>query len=144
MRDLLRVPIVGALLLLAAPGCAARADATQKQIGDLERQVSRLRADVAILTDRLDLASRARQPEAAPRAASEPAPGAAMVDADKPQLAVVTLAPEEPPPQAGAAKDAAPKGPNPVLRNTMSGGVEARDGGRATLYDDGKKPGGKR
>lgn len=142
MRVLLRVPAVGALLL-AASGCAAGADATHKQIGDLERQVSRLRADVAILTDRLDLASRARQPEAAPRAPA-PEQAAAMVDADKPQLAVVTLAPEDPPAPAAAVKDAAPKGPNPVLRNTMSGGVEARDGGRATLYDDGKKPGGKR
>jgi hypothetical protein len=132
--------ILVSLAALGATGCAG-SDATKKQLADLELQVSRLKADVAVLSDRLDLGSRNRQAreDSAPKPAPEAVPAAA--DDDRPPLEVVTLAPD-PPPKAPVAAAQPPKKPepNPVLRNTALGGVEAKDGQKATLYDSGKKP----
>jgi hypothetical protein len=106
-----------AALLLGACSCAGSSDAMQKELSDIRSELVRLRAQTAILTDRLDsMETAARRVSAAPRAPVQE-------DPDRPALEVVHLAPE---PRASAPPQASAEAPadRPSPR-------QAQDGGRA-------------
>jgi hypothetical protein len=121
-----------AALLLGACSCAGGSDAMQKELSDIRSELVKLRAQNAILTDRLDsIETIARRPPA-------PRPAPPAEDSDRPSLEVVRLGPETPAsapanagkPRPGAepqAQDGAPAEPaadssaggsRPVIRLT--------------------------
>lgn len=137
---------VGLAVLALGGGCASTADGTHKQLAELDAQVTKLRAETAILADRLEMLSRKRADGPAAQPSAEARPGPAPTSSDRPELEVVTLAPEpEPPPPALAKSPKSPDGKagaaeNPVLRNSPTGRVEMRENGKTVVYDGAKLP----
>jgi hypothetical protein len=127
-------------LVAALAGCAGD-DAAAKRLGELEREVQKLRATNVALDDRVE-ALEERGAGTATADDGEAAPAAAD---DRPALAVVRLAPEPEigapeAPQPGAATVAAPEdndGMRPVIRG------DARGVERVDEPVDGSKPGAK-
>lgn len=105
-----------ALALAALAGCAPEKNTTTARLDDLQREISRLKANNIALAERLD-AVEAATPEAAQEDASLEALGQSEPEAadQRPHLDVVRLAPkpeEEPPPETpstalGGAEDPA-------------------------------------
>jgi hypothetical protein len=91
--------------LAFALGCGGEHDATEKQLGELRAEISRLRAGESSLRERLDTIdiernALARGPSMAPPVspatpASPTAPAARAGDRDRPDLDVVRLSPSE-------------------------------------------------
>jgi hypothetical protein len=89
-----------AILALSA-GCAGERDATEKQLAELHREVARLRAVEASLTERVGMleverGASGKSAPAADRVGSTGAvPPAAGADRDRPELDVVRMSPSE-------------------------------------------------
>jgi hypothetical protein len=81
-----------ATLCLATTACSATKDELTKQIDEVKREMTTLRAENAALKDRLDLLE--TEPKTESVAASEPK---SQASGDRPKLEVVHLTPEEPP-----------------------------------------------
>jgi len=133
MRICHALPLV---LALALPACAGETAAMRKELGSLREELGRVRAQNNLLTARIEtLEIQTRRLAQAPTATTTPAPAAAStssVDADRPSLDVVRLAPAEP--TSEAPKRASPDmkvdvaddgAPRPVLRSTGRGDVTA-------------------
>ncbi len=90
-------------LLVLGVGCGGEHDAMDKQIGEMQAEISRLRAGQSALRERLDTIDieRGALAKGAPRAAPAPTSGAPPVpmvrasDRDRPDLDVVHLSPSE-------------------------------------------------
>ena len=113
-----------ALVLAAAlsVGCGGSRDGTEKQIADLRAELTRVRADTAAMSERLDNLeiAKGRLHTAGASAAGSPA--------DRPDLEVVRLTPEAP---AGPEESDA-EGPRTVIRSAGGGAVVEDSGaGRA-------------
>ncbi|AUX39188.1 uncharacterized protein SOCE26_005700 [Sorangium cellulosum] len=113
---------MGLSLAALAAGCGGGRDGVERQLSELRAEIVRVRADNAVLADRLGALERAR---VAARS-SAPAPAAApSEEPDRPDLEVVRLAPDgdgaRPPVLRGTAGDVAvdeapgdlPPGPSP-------------------------------
>ncbi|WP_437317709.1 MULTISPECIES: hypothetical protein [unclassified Sorangium] len=112
MRIGLGIGSMGLALAALAAGCGGGRDAVEQQLAELRAELVRVRADNAVLADRVGSLERAR---VAPRVAARPdeaEPRAASPEElDRPDLEVVRLAPED----DGARP--------PVLRSTANGVV---------------------
>jgi hypothetical protein len=121
--------LAGALIALAA--CGTAEDATEKQLSQLRSEIVRLRANHAVLVQRLEAIEISR----AAAAKAEPAQGAAP-QIDRPTLEVVRLGPgAAASPEAEAVEAEPESGERIVLRSTKGGGVveeRIRDGAPAT------------
>ncbi|WP_437307459.1 hypothetical protein [Sorangium sp. So ce388] len=107
---------MGLSLAALAAGCGGGRDAIDQQLSELRAELVRVRAENAVLADRvgsLEL-SRGGPRGAAERPAAAEARAASPEEPDRPDLEVVRLAPEP------AADDAAR---SPVLRSTANGVV---------------------
>lgn len=110
------LPLTAAALAALALGCGGGHDAVERQLAELRAELVRVRAENAVLTERvvsLELSrgaagGPARSPEAEARAASP----SSDEEPDRPELEVVRLVPE--------GGDGAPP---PVLRSTAGGVV---------------------
>lgn len=126
-------------LPLAALGCGASRDATEKELAALHAEVARLRASQAAMTERLDnleIARGAFQKGAAPAAA--PQPSAPPEGADRPDLSVVRLSPSE------GDGDVDKGGPRPMIRAVGSDGSIQRGNKKTKNDKKGIRPAGKR
>ncbi|WP_437647742.1 hypothetical protein [Sorangium sp. So ce362] len=112
MRTGLGICSMGLTLAALSAGCGGGRDAVGQQLSELRAELVRVRADNAVLSDRVGSLERSR---AAPRGAARPGEAAARAAApeepDRPDLEVVRLAPED-----GGARP-------PVLRSTAKGVV---------------------
>ncbi|WP_437968250.1 hypothetical protein WMF04_02665 [Sorangium sp. So ce260] len=112
MRTGLGICSMGLTLAALAAGCGGGRDAVEQQLSELRAELVRVRADNAVLADRVGSLERSR---VAPRAAARPdaaeARAAAPEEPDRPDLEVVRLGPED----DGVRP--------PVLRSTASGVV---------------------
>jgi hypothetical protein len=138
---------VGLAVLAMGSGCATGGgDAVHKQLAELDAQVTKLRAESAILADRLEMLSRKKGDGPGAPASAEPRPSPSPVSSDRPELEVVTLAPEPEPAAPAQAKSPKTQGgkaappENPVLRNSPTGRVEMRENGKTVVYDGAKVP----
>ncbi|XXX77746.1 hypothetical protein WMF30_03090 [Sorangium sp. So ce134] len=115
MRIGLGIGSMGLALAALAAGCGGGRDAVEQQLSELRAELVRVRAENAVLADRVGSLERSRV--AAPRGAARPDAAAAEGRApapeelDRPDLEVVRLAPED----DGARP--------PVLRSTANGVV---------------------
>jgi hypothetical protein len=131
MRKLPTATWVGLAIAALAAGCGGNSDALERQIAGMRSELVKMRAEQAVLTDRLAAIERSgRSPQ--PRAAGRPSPAGP----DRPALEVVRLEPGAAPPdrpelmvQAVAPPGAEPQpddeGARPLLRSTPDGGVIA-------------------
>lgn len=133
------------MIAALAAGCGGSSDATERQLGEMRADLVKMRADHAVLADRLEALERAER-AGAPRAQAAAEPRRPS-SSDRPDLEVVRLVPAPdadppppaaPPPTPRSARDAATEssvgptelpemadGPRPVLRSTRDGGVTA-------------------
>lgn len=110
-----RLLLLPVALLACCAGCGGERDATAKQIDELRAEVSRLRANQAALTERLDAVDlqRGTFAKGGPAAEPVPAPQPASTrpgDRDRPELDVVRLSPSE------GDGDADSGAPRPVIK----------------------------
>ncbi|HTN88203.1 MAG TPA: hypothetical protein VL242_31200 [Sorangium sp.] len=106
---------MGLSLAALAAGCGGGRDAIDQQLSELRAELVRVRAENAVLADRVGSLELSRGgPRGAERPAATEARAAAPEEPDRPDLEVVRLAPEP------AADDAAR---SPVLRSTANGVV---------------------
>jgi len=139
---------IGLVIAALAAGCGGSSDAMERQLGEMRADLVKMRADHAVLADRLEALERAERAEraGAPRAQAAAEPRRPS-SSDRPDLEVVRLVPASdadppppaaPPPPPRSAHDAATEssvgptelpemadGPRPVLRSTRDGGVTA-------------------
>jgi tol-pal system protein YbgF len=107
-------------VLFAAPGlvsCAGARDATDKELSELRSDLAKLRSDQSRTQERLDALEIARGGLHSGAAVSDAVPAPRPVDSDRPDLAVVRLAPETDPDDPDADT------PRPVVRSVGSGGT---------------------
>lgn len=145
------VAAVSALLVASLPGCGGERDAAGKQLEALRAEIVKLRAETAILGDRLRVLERAPEERrgatgvtsaggAASAAGGGQGVAASSAEDDRPALEVVRLVPEGPEAGGRGAKgsfaaaldDAAAleveeddEEPRPLLRSVKGGGVVA-------------------
>jgi anti-sigma factor RsiW len=128
--------------LFALPGCGAEArDATSKELSALTAEISKLRAEQASISERLEAIERGKLPAPAapepekaadPAAAAPPTPATRSLDDDRPALDVVRLGPTGDD-SADGDGDIDADGPRTVLRSGASGIiVEEQSGPGAT------------
>lgn len=111
--------MLGAALLA---GCGGSADVTEKQLAEIRSELTRLRADSAAMSERLDNLEIAK-------GRLSTGPGAPGPSADRPDLEVVRLTPQAP---GGAEDEADVDGARTVIRSAGGGAVvEDSGGGRA-------------
>lgn len=136
MRIRLGACFMGLAIAALTAGCGAGADATERQLSELRAELARMRAEGAVLSERLDAVERTR----GPRGATAPRRGAG--EPDRPALDVVRLDPSaraadaaRPSPpldddalEPAADDDLAADAPRPVLRSGRSGEVVAEIG----------------
>jgi hypothetical protein len=136
--------VLGLAACSGVVGCASGGDASRKQLDDLAREVTRLKAAVVVLEEQSALTQRrGAVAPAPPEAPPVEAPSASPAPpSDRPELEVVTLAPTQPTVALAAPATPTP-GANPTLRNTPDGRMEGRSDGRATVYEA-PKAGGKK
>jgi hypothetical protein len=97
-------------------GCGEQKDATDKQLAALRAEIIKVRADTAVLADRLNALELARDGfRGGARPQNAATGGAPEPEPDRPELDVVRLAPES-------------DGNRPVLRSTAGGVVIEGDG----------------
>lgn len=145
-------PLLCALSLALLTACAGSHDASEKQLNDLRSEIVKLRAQTAILTERLDAVEIAqgtfRGAKPGDKSATADAPTkTGGIAGDRPDLTVVKLRPEPPPEQPAAAGDVEPdEGPRPVIRSVGGGAVVEDKAGSDSSSDTslsrdrGKKP----
>jgi hypothetical protein len=108
-------------VLFAAPAlvsCGGASDATEKELSELRSDLTKLRSDQARTQERLDVLEIARGALRSDGAAATDAPQAPRpIDPDRPDLAVVRLAPDVDPDDPDADT------PRPVVRSVGSGGT---------------------
>jgi tol-pal system protein YbgF len=118
-------------VLFATPGlvsCGGARDATEKELSELRSDLTKLRSDQSRTQERLDALEIARGALRSGAAASDAPPASKPIDPDRPDLAVVRLAPETDPDDTDADT------PRPVVRSVGSGGtiVERGTKGKTT------------
>lgn len=139
--------------LVALPACGGGHDASEKQLNELRSEIVKLRAQTAVLTERLDAVEIAqgtfRGARAGDKSAGADAPAKPGGSAgDRPDLTVVKLRPEPPPEPAPAGEAEPDEGPRTVIRSVGGGAVvEDKGGGDSSAdapapssRDRGKKP----
>lgn len=105
-------------VVFAVPGlvsCGGARDATEKELSELRSELTKLRSDQARAQERLDALEIARGSLRSEAASSDVVPPR-PVDPDRPDLAVVRLAPDADPDDTDADT------PRPVVRAVGSGG----------------------
>lgn len=131
--------MLGALVTL--PACGGGQDASSMQLDALRAEIVKLRAETAILTERLDAVEIAQGNFRGSKAASAPpSSGAAPRESanDRPDLTVVKLAPDAP--AEPASDDAnAEDAPRPVIRS-VGGGAVIEDRATSRPKDDEPEP----
>jgi hypothetical protein len=116
MRLRVRPLLPAALAAIAlTAGCGGGHDAAEKQLAEMRAELTKLRAEHAALTERVDGLEIAR----GAFAKGAPADAPPSPDHDRPPLDVVRLAPEG----GDADADTSGDGPRPVLRASGGGGV---------------------
>ena len=127
---------------LLAAGCGGGRGVAEKQIEELRAQISKLRAEQAALTDRLERAEielRSKR-QLAPTPAQQAAAASVSADprpatVDRPELDVVRLGPE------ADNDDPDADTPRPVVRASGNSGVIQERAGGKVLVDDRKEGG---
>lgn len=119
---------MGFALAALATGCGGGSDAMNQQLSELRAQIVKVRADNAVLTDRLDSLelSRNGRSQGAQRPELVTAPPAPPAS-DRPALEVVRLAPENDPDR-------------PVLRSVAGGVVVDNEPGVTPAGDNPSTP----
>lgn len=108
------------VVLFAAPAlvsCAGARDATDKELSELRSDLAKLRSDQSRTQERLDALEIARGSLRSNAPVSDAAPAPRPIDPDRPDLAVVRLAPDSDPDDPDADT------PRPVVRSVGSGGT---------------------
>lgn len=113
------VALVVAAALIA--GCGAGHDGTEKQMAELRAELTKLRADSAAMSERLDNLEIAK---GSLRSAGAGSPGAPV---DRPDLEVVRLTPDAP----GGPTETDAEGARTVIRSAGGGAVVEDSAGRA-------------
>jgi hypothetical protein len=113
---------------LAAIGCGASRDATEKELATLHAEVAKLRAQQAAMAERLDTLEIARGAFSKGAATAAPAASPPPSDPDRPDLSVVRLSPSE------GDGDVDKGGPRPMIRAVGSDGSIQR-GNKKTKND---------
>ena len=130
-------------VLIAAPAlvsCAGARDATEKELSALRSDLTKLRADQARMQERLDALEITRGALRSGGEAIEPAPTTKPIDADRPALDVVRLAPPVDVDDPGDATDSTDSSaPRPMIRTDGSSGSIV-DRGVKPIVDRGAKP----
>ena len=114
-------------VVIAAPGtvsCGGARDATEKELSELRSDLTKLRSDQSRTQERLDALEIARGSLRGGAAVSDVGPAPRPIDPDRPDLAVVCLAPEADPDDPDADT------PRPVVRSVGSGGTIVERGAR--------------
>ena len=107
-------------VLIAAPGlvsCGGARDATEKELSELRSELTKLRSDQSRTQERLDALEIARGGLRGAAAVSDGGPAPRPIDPDRPDLAVVRLAPDADPDDPDADT------PRPVVRSVGAGGT---------------------
>ena len=107
-------------VLFAAPGlvsCGGARDATDKELSELRSDLTKLRSDQSRTQERLDALEIARGGPGSSAPVSDAAPAPRPIDIDRPDLAVVRLAPDADPDDPDADT------PRPIVRSVGSGGT---------------------
>jgi tol-pal system protein YbgF len=117
----MRCCVFALAVLFAAPtlvACGGARDATEKELSELRSDLTKLRADQSRTQERLDALEIARGGlRSVGGAAIDPAPTSRPSDTDRPDLAVVRLAPD------ADSDDADPDAPPLVVRSVGSNGT---------------------
>ncbi len=137
----MRCFVLALAVLFAAPGlvsCGGARDATEKELSELRSDLTKLRSDQSRTQERLDALEIARGGlRSGSAAASEVAPTPRPNDPDRPDLAVVRLAPDVDPDDPDADT------PRPVVRSVGAGGsivergIKGKTGGAQDDLDKG-------
>lgn len=131
-RTTIRGDVTTRLIALCAPlatialACGGGQDATAKELADLRAEIVKVRADTAVLGERLDAIEIAR----GGYRGGAGAPAASAAPEDRPALDVVRLGPPSPDADPSGSDDTDAGGPRPLVKS--SGGavvVEERAGG---------------
>ncbi|AKT42623.1 hypothetical protein [Chondromyces crocatus] len=124
---------IGLAIAALSAGCGGNTDALEQQLATTRAELVKVRADQAVLADRLAAIERAGRDRL-----SSPAPRTSPAGGDRPALAVVhmdpSMMPANPPPASGGEPGVAlqdsgvdtdpdAEGPRPLLRSTPDGGV---------------------